>query len=94
MAVKPSERTEMSAVYSSFRDVSGILTPGAAWLVLLVAPLSAIFALSGGALLGAWLLAGRMHPRLGLRRIRVPVPETMPVMDAMPFSPPTRESGI
>ena len=27
MAVKPSERTEMSAVYSSFRDVSGILTP-------------------------------------------------------------------
>ena len=34
MAVKPSERTEMAAVYSSFRDVSGILTPGAAWLVL------------------------------------------------------------
>ncbi len=28
MAVKPSERTEMSAIYSSFRDVSGIVTPG------------------------------------------------------------------
>ena len=27
MAVKPSERTEMSAVYSTFRDVSGIVTP-------------------------------------------------------------------
>ena len=40
MAVKPSERTEMAAVYSSFRDVSGILTPGVAWLVLLVAPAS------------------------------------------------------
>ncbi|MFE3836664.1 hypothetical protein [Pseudogemmobacter sonorensis] len=39
MSVKPSERTEMSAVYSSFRDVSGIMTPGAAWLVLFVAPL-------------------------------------------------------
>lgn len=40
LAVKPSERTEMSAIYSSFRDVSGIMTPGAAWLVLLFAPLS------------------------------------------------------
>jgi MFS transporter, ACDE family, multidrug resistance protein len=29
MSVKPSQRTEMSAVYSSFRDVSGILSP--AW---------------------------------------------------------------
>jgi MFS family permease len=93
MAVKPSERTEMSAVYSSFRDVSGILTPGAAWLLLLAAPLSAIFALSGGALLAAWALAGRMHPRLGLRRIRVPLPEPAPVIDAMPF-PATREGGI
>lgn len=93
MAVKPSERTEMSAVYSSFRDVSGILTPGAAWLLLLAAPLSAIFALSGGALLAAWALAGRMHPRLGLRRIRLPLPEPAPVIDAMPF-PATREGGI
>ena len=42
MAVTPSERTEMSAVYASFRDVSGILTPGAAWAVLLVAPLPEI----------------------------------------------------
>ena len=74
----------MSAVYSSFRDVSGILTPGAAWLLLLAAPLSSIFALSGGALLAAWLLAGRLHPRLGLRRVRVPVPEVAPVIE-MPF---------
>jgi MFS transporter, ACDE family, multidrug resistance protein len=66
MAVKPSERTEMSAVYSSFRDVSGILTPGAAWLVLLVAPLSGIFAVVGSGLLGMWLLASRLHPLLGV----------------------------
>ena len=68
MAVKPSERTEMSAVYASFRDVSGILTPGAAWLVLLVAPLPGVFGLTGIALGAMALLAGRLHPRLGLRR--------------------------
>ena len=68
MAVKPSERTEMSAVYSSFRDVSGILTPGAAWLVLLVSPVAGIFAACGVALFTAWAIAGRLHPRLGVSR--------------------------
>ena len=68
MSVKPSERTEMSAVYSSFRDVSGILTPGAAWLVLWVAPLPAIFVAAGVGLLGAFAVAGRLHPRLGTLR--------------------------
>lgn len=69
MAVRPAERTEMSAVYSSYRDVSGILTPGVAWLVLLVAPVSGIFAAGGAALFGAWMIAGTLHPRLGGRRI-------------------------
>jgi hypothetical protein len=68
MAVKPSERTEMAAIYSSFRDVSGILTPGVAWLVLMVAPLPGIFAAAGVALLSASALAGRLHPRLGVAR--------------------------
>ncbi|MDZ4135167.1 MAG: MFS transporter [Paracoccaceae bacterium] len=68
MAVKPSERTDMAAVYSSFRDVSGILTPGFAWVVLLVAPLPGVFALCGAAMGAAWLVAGRMHPRLGAAR--------------------------
>ena len=68
MSVKPSERTEMSAVYSSFRDVSGIVTPGAAWLVLFVAPLPAIFLAAGVGLLSAWAIAGRLHPRLGTLR--------------------------
>ena len=68
MAVKPSERTEMAAIYSSFRDVSGILTPGAAWLVLLVAPLPGVFAVCGAALAGAYVIAGRLHPRLGAAR--------------------------
>lgn len=67
MSVKPSERTEMSAVYSSFRDVSGILSPGVAWLVLLVAPISGVFAVTGLGLLASWGLAGRLNPRLGWR---------------------------
>jgi hypothetical protein len=65
LAVKPSERSEMAAIYSSFRDVSGILTPGLAWLVLLVAPLPGLFAAMGVLLLGNWLLAGVLHPMLG-----------------------------
>ncbi len=66
MSVKPSERTEMSAVYSSFRDVSGIVTPGVAWLVLQVAPIEAIFAVTGVGLLVAWAVAGFLHPELGV----------------------------
>lgn len=68
MAVKPSERAEMSAIFSSFRDVSGIVTPGIAWLVLLVAPLPGIFAAAGLGLGMAFLVAGSLHPRLGALR--------------------------
>lgn len=68
MSVKPSERTEMSAVYSSFRDVSGIVTPGAAWVVLQVAPLPGVFAVAGLAMLGAFMIANQLHPRLGQKR--------------------------
>jgi len=67
LAVKPSERTEMAAVYSSFRDVSGIATPGIAWLVLQVLPLAGVFAAIGLMLFGAWGLAGRQHPQIGTR---------------------------
>jgi MFS family permease len=69
MAVKPSERTEMSAVYSSYRDVSGILTPGAAWLVLLVTPVWGVFLAAGAGLTVAYAISARLHPRLGLQRI-------------------------
>jgi MFS family permease len=70
MAVKPSERTEMAAVYSSFRDVSGILTPGVAWLVLLVSPVAGVFGACGVGMWIAWAIAGRLHPRLGAARAR------------------------
>ncbi len=69
MAVKPSERTEMSAIYSSYRDVSGILTPGVASLVLLITPVAGVFAAGGLALFGAWAVAARLHPRLGRPRV-------------------------
>lgn len=68
MSVKPSERTEMSAVYSSFRDVSSILTPGVAWAVLAIAPTAAIFAACAGGMAAAFGVAGRLHPRLGVLR--------------------------
>lgn len=71
LAVKPSERTEMSAIYSSFRDVSGILTPGAAWLVLLVSRISGLFVAGGTGLIMAWVLANKLHPRLGQARISI-----------------------
>ena len=76
MSVKPSERTEMSAVYSSFRDVSGILSPGLAWLVLQVTDVSGVFAAGGCALLLAWTISGRLHPQLGVpgaQRVRTPL---------------------
>lgn len=73
MAVRPSERTEMSAIYASYRDVSGILTPGIAWLVLLVAPVAGIFTAGGIGLLVGWQLASRVHPRLGVARGGVPL---------------------
>jgi len=66
MAVKPSQRTEMSAVYSSFRDVSGIITPGLAWVVLQFSPLAGVFVMAGVALLAAWMIAGTLHPDLGV----------------------------
>jgi hypothetical protein len=75
MSVKPSERTEMSAVYSSFRDVSGILSPGLAWMVLQFTGVSGVFAAGGCALLLAWVVAGQLHPHLGVPaalRVRAP----------------------
>ena len=68
MAVRPSERSEMSAVYSTYRDVSGVITPGAASLLLLFAPLSAIFALTAFSFFACASIATRLHPRLGAKR--------------------------
>lgn len=68
MAVRPAERTEMVAVYATFRDASGIATPAFATMVLMVAPVSGVFAACGIGLAAGFLVAGRLHPRLGLPR--------------------------
>ncbi len=73
MAVKPSERTEMAAVYSSFRDISGILTPGVAAVVLMVSPVAGVFAAAGVGMFSAWAIAGQLNPRLGVARATNPV---------------------
>ena len=77
MAVRPSQRTEMSAVYSTYRDVSSVLTPGSASLVLMFAPLKAVFAVTAAGLLGCALIAGKLHPRLGAKRLPTVAGETL-----------------
>ena len=83
LAVKPSERTEMSAIYASFRDVSGIVTPGGAWLILLVAPIWGVFLGGSAALYVAWGLGRRLHPRLGQARVAMEPAAAPPAGDAV-----------
>ena len=68
MAVRPSQRTEMSAVYSTYRDVSSVITPGTVSLVLMLAPLKAVFGITAACFLGCVLVARKLHPRLGVER--------------------------
>jgi MFS family permease len=77
MAVRPSQRTEMSAIYSTYRDVSCVVTPGAASLVLLFAPLKAVFGVTAASLLGCVLIAGKLHPRLGAKRRKDAAPQAL-----------------
>ncbi len=66
VSVKPSERGEMSAVYSSFRDAAAILTPAMVWLVLKLGPVTAVFGVACAVLMLGWWIAGHMHPELGM----------------------------
>ena len=68
LTVKPSERTEMAAVYSTFRDVASVGSPAFAWVVLVFVPVQGVFAATGMALIGCALIARRTHPGLGRRR--------------------------
>jgi MFS family permease len=70
-AVRPAERTEMSAIYASFRDVSGIVTPGIAFIILsLTGSIPLVFLATALGMLAMAGLAGRMHPRSGAARVR------------------------
>jgi hypothetical protein len=46
--------------------VSGIVSPGLAWLVLQFTGVSGVFAAGGATLLLAWAIAGKLHPHLGI----------------------------
>jgi hypothetical protein len=45
--VKPLERTRMTPIFITYRDVSDIVAPAAAGLVLIALPLPAYFVLLG-----------------------------------------------
>jgi len=65
LAVRPKERPEMTAVYSTYRDVADIAPPGLFSVVLRFFELPSVFVVSGLAALGLALLSGRIHRRLG-----------------------------
>lgn len=64
-AVRPRDRESMSGVYSTYRDAAQLLPPGIFALVLLVAPLTAVFATAG-----LWMLATAWFCRYLPRRLR------------------------
>ena len=67
----------VAAGYSSFRDVSSFVSSGAAWLVLLMAPLSGVFSIAKFDLFAASVIAGRPNRRLGWRMSRSPAPASV-----------------
>jgi len=68
LTVKPSERTEMAAVYATYRDVSAVSSPALARLVLVFVPVQGVFAATGLVLIGCAFIARRTHRRLGARK--------------------------
>jgi MFS family permease len=65
LAVRRHERAEMTAVYSTYRDVGEIGAPGVFALLLKFFALPVVFAVTGAAMLGLAALSKRVHPRLG-----------------------------
>lgn len=72
-AVRRNERSEMTTVYSTYRDVADIVPPGLFSVLLRVFELPAVFVVGGAVTLGLSLLTRRIHPRLG-REARPPAP--------------------
>ncbi|TFH41659.1 MAG: MFS transporter [Lysobacterales bacterium] len=65
LAVRRHERAEMTAVYSTYRDVGEIGAPGVFALLLKFFALPVVFAVTGAAMLGLAALSKSVHPRLG-----------------------------
>ncbi len=68
LAVRPRERAEMTAVYSTYRDAADIAPPGAFALLLRFFELPVVFVTAGLTALGLAAASVRLHPRLGRDR--------------------------
>lgn len=68
LAVRPSERAEMTTVYATYRDMGEIVPPGLFSLLLLVFNLPIVFVVTGLATVAMGHVCKRMHPRFGLAR--------------------------
>lgn len=72
-AVRRHERSEMTTVYSTYRDVADIVPPGMFSVLLRLFELPAVFVVGGAVTLVLSALATRIHPRLGREAARAPV---------------------
>ena len=69
-AVHPHERSEMTSVYSTYRESARLAMPAAYSVVLLVLPLSAVFIASGVTMLVLAQFARYLPRRFGRERTR------------------------
>jgi MFS family permease len=69
-AVRAHDRSEMTTVFSTYRDSARLAMPALYSLLLLVFPLSAVFFASGGIMCGLAVLAGYLPRNLGRERRR------------------------
>ena len=65
LLVRRGERTEMTTVYSTYRDFGEICAPALFTILLTFAALPAVFVATGALMLGLSLLSRTVHPRLG-----------------------------
>ena len=65
LLVRRGERTEMTTVYSTYRDCGEICAPALFTVLLTFAALPAVFAATGVLMLGLSLISRTVHPRLG-----------------------------
>ena len=80
-AVRPHERSEMTTVYATYRDISRVASLGVYTLLLSIFPFTGIFIAGGGAMILLSLCARKLPRRLGIPkkdRERAPVSEFSP----------------
>ena len=83
LLVRRGERTEMTTVYSTYRDFGEICTPALFTVLLTFAALPVVFAATGVLMLALSLLSRTVHPRLGRSE-----PQTAQSLASSASSPP------